>query len=100
MCVLWPHVLRPCAPTRAGRWCVCPEPRSSASPRQPARSPTSKGERNMNERVSPEVVVARVETDADIAEMVDVASRSELRLPPPRPENLRHQLDARPNLRF
>ena len=54
----------------------------------------------MNERVRPELVVARVETDADIAEMVDVASRSELRLPPPRPENLRHQLAARRNLTF
>jgi GNAT superfamily N-acetyltransferase len=54
----------------------------------------------MNARVVPELVITRVESDADIVAMVEVAARSELRLPPPRPENLRHQLDAKPNLTY
>jgi GNAT superfamily N-acetyltransferase len=54
----------------------------------------------MNTRVVPELVIARVDSDEDIADMVDVAARSGPRLPPPRPENLRHQLHARPNLTY
>ena len=54
----------------------------------------------MNARVVPELVITRVESDADIVAMVEVAARSELRLPPPRPENLRHQLYAKPNLTY
>jgi GNAT superfamily N-acetyltransferase len=54
----------------------------------------------MNARVVPELVITRVESDADIVAMVEVAARGELRLPPPRAENLRHQLDAKPNLTY
>jgi GNAT superfamily N-acetyltransferase len=54
----------------------------------------------MSTRVVDDLVIARVESDADIAAMVEVATRSDLRLPPPRAENLRHQLDARPELTF
>ena len=54
----------------------------------------------MNAQVVDDLVITRVESDADLAAMVDVATRSGLRLPPPRAENLRHQLDARPDLTY
>lgn len=54
----------------------------------------------MSTRVVDDLVITRVESDTDIAAMVEVATRSDLRLPPPRAENLRHQLDARPELTF
>jgi GNAT superfamily N-acetyltransferase len=54
----------------------------------------------MNAEVVDDLVITRVESDADLAAMVDVATRSGLRLPPPRAENLRHQLDARSDLTY
>jgi GNAT superfamily N-acetyltransferase len=54
----------------------------------------------MSTRVVDGLVITRVESDADIAAMVEVATRSDLRLPPPRAENLRHQVGARPGVTF
>jgi hypothetical protein len=48
----------------------------------------------MSTRVVDDLVITRVESDADIAAMVEVATRSGLRLPP-RAEAW-HQLGARP----
>ncbi|HEV8602774.1 MAG TPA: GNAT family N-acetyltransferase, partial [Gaiellaceae bacterium] len=42
----------------------------------------------------------RVESDADIAAMVAVRARTDPDLPPPRPENLRHNLAANPDLTY
>ena len=54
----------------------------------------------MSTRVVDDLVITRVQSDADLGAMVEVATRSDLRLPPPRAENLRHQLDARPHLTY
>jgi hypothetical protein len=40
----------------------------------------------MSTRVVDDLVITRVKSDADIAAMVEVATRSDLRLPPPRAE--------------
>jgi mycothiol synthase len=54
----------------------------------------------MQNRVVPGLVVSRVESDADIAAMVSVRGRTSADLPAPRPESLRQQLHARPDLSY
>jgi len=54
----------------------------------------------MSTRVVDDLVITRGKSDADPAAMVDVATRSDLRLPPPQAENLRHHLDAGPDLTY
>ena len=48
----------------------------------------------------PGLAISRVQTDADIEAMIAVRTRTDPDLPPPRLENLRHALEANPDLTF
>jgi mycothiol synthase len=54
----------------------------------------------MQTRVVTDLAIARVESEEDIAAMVAVRARTSPDLAPPRPENLRQQVDANPNLTY